>query len=380
MPDSATSRIASIATHILSVALRQSIHLDYANQLRNRSDICRFYVLDGLSTAPDSVVVKCLSASDSHSAAPSELVRLKWLFCNEWAGLALLQQLIDDPPLAPRFYGGDLATRTLVIEDLGTSPTLWGLLQAHNSQRATTQLVALATTFGRMHAQTIGQQPRFNQIRDALAPSQPPTDFSDYEWIRPTVEITAATLGVRLLPAIEQDLARLKRILSEPDAFWVYTQGDPSPGNCLFVAPSMRLLDFGVGAYRHAFVDFPPPWCWQQIPRSVMHQMIDAYQMTLAEGCAAAADPRRFAYGLVEGCAYWSLTLLKDWPLAEVAANAGMRRSLVHVLKSLVELSQQTAYLETLGAMIAAVVEAIDRRWPSDRSQLAYYPAFQECE
>ena len=79
-----------------------------------------------------------------------------------------------------------------------------------------------------------------------------------------------------------------------------------------------------------------------------MRQMIDAYQIALAEGCAAAAEPVHFAHGLVEGCAYWSMTLLKDWPLAEVAANAGMRCNLLHVLKSFVELSQQTAYLETL--------------------------------
>src|SRR5215212_1611823 len=200
-----------------------------------------------------------------------------------------------------------------------------------------------------------------------------------YDWIRPTFEATAATFGIRWLPTVLHDLAKLRQRLSEPDSFRAYTQGDPSPGNCLFIAPSMRLLDFGVGAYRHAFVDFPPPWCWQRIPESVMRQMINAYQTALAEGCPATADPLDFAHGLVEGCAYWSMTLLKDWALTEVAANMEMRRSLLHVLESFVELSHQTAYLETLGAMTAAVVAAIRRRWPVGTSQAAYYPAFQEC-
>jgi hypothetical protein len=378
MPDSATSRIAPIAAHILSVALGQPIRLDYASQLHNRSDIRRFHVLDALPSAPASIVVKLVSASDRHSAALSNLIRLNNLFYNEWAGLALLQQLFDDPPVAPRFYGGDPAMRMLLMEDLGTSPTLWDVLQAHDLQLATAQLVALATTFGRMHAYTIGEQPRLDQLRNTIACSQSASDLEDYAWIRSTFETTAATLGVRLLPSVLDDLARLRKSLSQPDPFRAYTQGDPSPGNCLFVIPNMRLLDFGVGAYRHAFVDFPPAWCWQRIPRSVMWQMIDAYQTALAEGCAAAADPLRFGYGLVEGCAYWSMTLLKDWQLTEVAANAGMRGTLLQVLESFVELSQQTAYLETLGVITAAVVEAISRRWPIDKSQLAYYPAFQE--
>jgi len=379
MPVSLTSRIAPIATHILSVALGQPIRLGQASRLRNCSDICRFHVLDGLPTAPSSVVVKVVAAADSHAAVPSDLVRLRWLFCHEWVGLTLLQQLITDPPLAPRFYGGDPATGILVMEDLGTAPLLWDQLQGHDSQVATTQLVALATTLGRMHTQTIGQQPRFEQLREPLTSSQPPKSVDHYAWIRPTFEATAATLGIPLLPTALHDLAMLRQILTEPDPFRAYTQGDPSPGNCLFVDSSMRLLDFGVGAYRHAFVDFPPPWCWQHIPLSVMRQMIDAYQMALAGGCAAAADPVRFAHGLVEGCAYWSMTLLKDWPLTEVAANLGMRRNLLHVLESFVKLSQQTMYLETLGTMTAAVVEAIGRRWPVDTSQAAYYPAFQEC-
>lgn len=110
-----------------------------------------------------------------------------------------------------------------------------------------------------------------------------------------------------------------------------------------------------------------------------MRQMIDAYRTVLPEGCAAAAGPLDFAHSLVEGCAYWSLTLLKDWPLTEVAANAGMRGTLLQVLGTFVELSQQAAYLEALGATTAAVAETIPRRWPIDTTQAAYFPAFHEC-
>ena len=378
MPDSATSHIGSLAADIASRALRQPVRLQYAGQLRNRSDICRFEVQDPLPPAPASVVVKLVPASDSHPTSPSDLVRLNGLFCNEWAGLSLLQQLSADPPLAPYFYGGNRLARMLVMEDLGRASILWDVLQAHASQLATEQLVALATAFGRMHAHTIGQQPRLDELRDALACGQSADDVDDYAWMRPTFEATAAALGIRLLPTVLDDVAKLRQRLSEPDPFRAYTQGDPSPGNCLFVAPSMRLLDFGVGAYRHAFVDFPPPWCWQRIPQSVMRHMISSYQAALVEGCAAATDPLRFGQGLVEGCAYWSMTLLKDWSLTEVAANAGMRSTLLQVLESFVERSQQTSYLETLGTTTAAIVEAIGRRWPKDTSQSAYYPAFQE--
>jgi hypothetical protein len=78
MHDSMISCMSSSAADILSVALRQPIRLKYASQLRNRSDICRFEVLDTLPNAPTSVVVKLVSASDSHSVTPSDLV------CDTW--------------------------------------------------------------------------------------------------------------------------------------------------------------------------------------------------------------------------------------------------------------------------------------------------------
>src|SRR6185436_17863639 len=38
---------------------------------------------------------------------------------NEWAALELLTLLSDDRPVAPRFYGGNLKTGVIVMEDLG---------------------------------------------------------------------------------------------------------------------------------------------------------------------------------------------------------------------------------------------------------------------
>jgi hypothetical protein len=43
---------------------------------------------------------------------------------------------------------------------------------------------------------------KFEQIRDTLTSGQPPLDFDHYDWIRPTFEATAATLGIPLRPAV----------------------------------------------------------------------------------------------------------------------------------------------------------------------------------
>lgn len=373
----ATSRIAAMTTTILSVAFGRPIHLDQGKHLHHRSDICRFQVLDAPPGMPSRVVVKVIPGLDDNAIVSSERVRLNALFYSEWAGLTLLQDINPDPPLAPRIYGGDPATGILVMEDLGLSLTLWEQLQGQDPEGAITQLVALAKTLGRMHAKTMGQQPRFAQICNALRFVQPQTNAEHDDWMQPTLEAIATTLAIPLLPVVMEDLIRLRHCLNEPGIFWAYTQGDPSPGNCLFIAPHMRLLDFGVGAYRHACVDFPPPWCWQRIPSLVMSKMIDTYQIELSRGCSGAADPLYFAQGLVEGCAYWSMTLLKDWSFTEVVTNAHMRRNLLDVLGSFVELSQQTAYLEALGSTLATVVEAIGRRWPSDTSLPVSYPVFQ---
>lgn len=351
---------------ILSRTFDQPMLVGPPMLLRDRTDVCRFEVLNGNPTIPSSVVVKVVAATD-----PSDRTRMEEFFFNEWAGLTLLQDLNVDPPLAPRVYGADPVTGMLVMEDLGMAPTLWEALQDHDSPLAISQFIALATALGRMHAYTIGQEPRLEKIRHRLSPNQPSIRIDDYGWMQPTVEQITVALHIPVSKEAMEDLGRLRQLLSGATPFWAYTQGDPSPGNCLFVAPTMRVFDFGVGAYRHACVDFPPPWCWGRTSPEVLDEMCDAYQQALAQGSPAAAAPQRFAEGLVEGSAYWSVTLLKDWPLAEVAANEGMRRNLLAVLRHCADISRQTAHLEAFGALIGAVSEAIVQRWPVERSSSA---------
>ena len=165
---------------------------------------------------------------------------------------------------SPRFYGGDRAAGLVVVEDLGDSAGLHMVLQGSESAAAEASLVKLAALLGRMHAQTIGREAEFNQVRDALGPHAR-TTFYTYDWMADAWEVAVATLNVTPTAGWQRELEALMATMRAPGPFLAYTHGDPCPDNVLRVNgwPAVDRLRYrGVssrvdrrGLWPHSFSD-----------------------------------------------------------------------------------------------------------------------------
>ena len=321
---------ARAAEAILAAAWGGPVRLGPGAALQERDSILRFPVLDAPPGSPPSVVVKQATPHGTPSYDPdstlpySQAVRL----FNDWAGLAFLRDLGGTPVLTPRFYGGDRARGRIVLEDLGEGARIDHLLLGGDPTAAAGGLRALATSLGHLHARTTGQQDRYLRVRRALGPPIS-TIFHYSDRLPPTLAQATTLLDVAPAPGTDQDLAAVVAALRDPGPFLAYTHGDPCPDNWLVTPDGVRLLDFEIGAYRHALVEgvygrvhFPTCWCVNRLPPAIVEAMEAAYRAALVPGCPAAADDRLFAQAVVEACTYWALnTLGINSDLAELLAG-----------------------------------------------------------
>lgn len=129
-------------------------------------------------SVPNSVILK--------QAAPMEAAdepRQRWdanRFASDWAGVQFLSELGTDH--APKFYGGSLTKRFVLLEDLGSEhlSLVEPLLQG-GPDTATVALEQYATRLGRMHADTFGRSEVYAKILNAVEPRLSPVWLHDFE-------------------------------------------------------------------------------------------------------------------------------------------------------------------------------------------------------
>ncbi len=351
-----------------------------------RSTVYRYAVDEGPHGIPSSVIVKRAGgAGETYDpdAADGPAPRL----FNEWAGLQFLDHLSGAHSPAARFYGGDRAAGLVVLEDLGTSAHLDGILLGDNPTAAEDALIDLATTLGRMHALTIGKDQAYHQIRAALGPLEPA--IASYDWLAPRFRAMADALGIAPQPGTEADLETLRAVLHHPGPFLAYTHGDACPDNCLRVGNTVRLFDFEGGYLRHALIDgvfgrlhFPSCWCVGRLPASIPPRLEEVYRTALTQGCPAAADDTLFDCAVVEACIYWLIRFDRVYPLAtflerdEEWDRATIRQRLLFRFAIVARTVQESGYLEALGATIGAMTARLQSLWAIDTAPMPSYPAF----
>jgi hypothetical protein len=159
---------------------------------------------------------------------------------------------------------------------------------------------------------TIGQQDRYWQYRDALGP--PPTSS---RWVPLALRREAllngfAAIGIEPTTGFEGEFQQLAAAMEDPGPFLAYVHGDPCPDNCWIRNGRLRLFDFETSGFRHAMMDavygrilFPTCWCVNRLPAHIAPMMEAAYREQLIEGCPEAEDDRRFQQELVHCCASW---------------------------------------------------------------------------
>jgi hypothetical protein len=310
---------------------------------------------------------------------------------NEWAGLQFLSEVCSEPLPSPRFYGGSRDAGFIVMEDFGAETRLDHALLGTDAAAAEKTMIALSETVGRMHAQTIGKQARYNEIRAALGPTPKIAAFREInsrhiDLLRQTFK----AIGVKPRRGFYKEVETVRKTLAASEPFTAYIHSDPCPDNCHWVGSDLRLLDFEGGRYGHALRDgvyprihFPTCWCVNRIPEEIARKAEAAYRAALAQGCPEAMNDEIFYPTVVSLCAYWVFrgfgNQMIRWGLLEKDEKWGIstvrQRNLVR-FKLLAESAEAFGYLQAIGATARDVLAKLRMLWP-DVEDMPYYPAFR---
>ncbi|MEJ7902362.1 MAG: phosphotransferase, partial [Thermomicrobiales bacterium] len=251
---------------------------------------------------------------------------------------------------------------------------------------AETDLVAYATTLGRMHGATAGHVARFDEIRDALGPDD---SSAGYDWVGPTFHATLDALGLVPAPSIDDDLTLLGATIASPRDFAALVHSDPCPDNWLRTGNTDRLLDFEFAGVGHALLDgaygrvpFPTCWCIGRLPEHVPRAMERVYRTELAKGCPAARDDARYAQAMAEACAHWLVDLCLRSPMPRLLeedfewGTGTIRQRLLVRLDVVTQVTRDAGYLQVIGDRAEAMSRTLHDRWDPDLAPLPLYPAF----
>jgi hypothetical protein len=344
----------------------------------DRSFVHRVDLTSDDADAPQTVVVKQAhpykdqvydpDSKDSHPA---------FGLLNDWAGLAYLDEQAPSGPW-PRFYGGDRASGTIVLEDLGSARQIDHVLQGEDSQEAEDVLMAFVQALAEMHCATAGSTDRYHEIRSALGPRV----VRDHVRRIRTFEDALTEQGITA-PGLSLELERCAEALANPGPFLAYTHGDPCPDNCLVLDGKVWLLDFEWAEVRHALIDgvfpwihFPSCWCVNRLPGDLPERLLNSYRDRLVEGIPEASDDDLFGVGLLAASVAGFVNNFggvfeedRKWGISTVRQRCLMRVGIL-------ERTAESYGYPAIADASARLSERIHELW-SDVEPMPIYPAFR---
>ena len=308
-------------------------------------------------------------------------------FFSDWGGAAFLSASLD-PPRSPRFYGGDYSQGFFVLEDLGDQRSLVEPLLENDAASAEKTLLTFSVSLGAMHAATIGQSARFEELLRSIGPqvglcARAVTGLQDLGTLRTSLD----AFGVTEEPHFTNDIEEVVWAIENPGPFFSYIHGDPCPDNISWNGETLRLIDFEFGGFGHALMDgaygrmlFPTCWCANRLPADLVSRMEAAYRKHLAEGCPVAQDDRLFEAALARVCGYWLLATLSRSLARAIDADsrwgiATIRQRLLARLEAFITTAEESGQLPGLRATAVQLLDVLRKRWP-DTPSLPLYPAF----
>jgi hypothetical protein len=354
-----------------------------------------------------SAVLRC-RVQQSSTAVPESVI-IKRSTCGaaleDQAASLFLEQLPHEPPLAPRCYGGDPASQTVVLEDLvaGDSPNTYDRVLGDDPQEAAAALIEHIRLMGELHAATVGRQGHYACIRSSLGPVAAPKPLYQDPWSNargqrvPEHDTKQAcesyrggllSVGLAASSAATDEIEMVTdRVEADPGPFLAFCQGDlNTPGNCVRQGGRLRLYDFDGGGFRHGLLEGLAgrlTWgCMSRIPAEVVRDMDTAYHTAFQKGCAAARDDRRYREAFVEAAARWHIfhvvwrlptALEGDYP----RGLTSLRQQLLAWLDAFVQVVDTYGHAPALGASARALAGRLRARWPAEVGELPFYPAFR---
>jgi hypothetical protein len=355
--------IALRATTVLQRTWEGAFHLEQPTLVsdRGRNDVFRCRV-QGPGTLPTSVIVKQVK---------NPLDPMRGL--TEWASLAFLSQVADEPPVAPHFFGGDREHLLFVMEDLGEEGNLEHCLLSPDSAHATSMFCALARQMGRLHATTMGKERQFERLCENLSLAGVPSPRSEAErWLEGChkVEDWCHELSYQPPAGFEQVCKQIADTFAHPGAFLALTHGDPAPTNNLLRGSTVYLLDFEYAGYRHALYDLTGWNILCPLPKACIDLMSHHLRATLLPACSAAEDDEIYQAAWATLCAYRTMALLSWMPLRLIkhnlpwADNWSRREAVVVALSRCEEATRGVPGLEVIAEVAAQLGRRCQALWP----------------
>jgi hypothetical protein len=301
---------------------------------------------------------------------------------SDWAGLAFLSEIEDARGVAPRFYGGDIAARLVVMEDLGRSRTLADVLAAGEEPRIRQSLRALAVTMARLVAATAepALEARYEKLRAELPDGeQVGRKHEAMRWRAgwPRAAAWWAALDCSVEEAVEESVEWVANVYADPDPFLAFSHGDPAPTNNHVGPARVRLLDFEYGGYRHALYDLTGWYVLCPLPEAWVAEMQRAFRGQLAGRWTDEAD---YHEAWAAMCAYRALAMLSWLPLDILDTDRPwvedwtMRGALVMAATRLGRATAGVARLAAVGAAGDRLARAARARWPELGAGLPQWP------
>ncbi|CAK9103964.1 Arginase 1 [Durusdinium trenchii] len=225
-----------------------------------------------------------------------------------------------DAPLAPDFFGSDLAKGILVMGDLNTlgGRPLYSFLgikfKGQGGEKAPpaykgADLFLLGNAFARI-GEAFAHLHNPQRVRHVLAH----TEASGMLWLRELSRFHDADLfsnsraaleqvmngfGTQTPPGLDKDLDTINDAVLNPREWLALTHGDVCPDNIFLLRRQERadngmlqvepmLIDYSSAGLRHALADlsavvmlFPTCWCAGDLPRPFIERMLERYRHTL---------------------------------------------------------------------------------------------------
>lgn len=326
-----------------------------------------------------STVLRCRTADD-RSVVVKQFASTRTVnnsggygFAREWAAL----QTVPD---APRMLAADTDLGLIVMEDLGTHPTLADVLLGDDADAARSGLLDWAGSVGR----TLAADPAMADRFVALVRERDPASRTGGGPPSPQLATAGvdrlAAQGVRVPDRVAGELARMDR-LSGDGSTRVLSPNDFCPDNALVTPDGIRLIDLEGTALHHpalaiAYLVMPFPTCW------CLAAFPDGMSDELWQACCAAAPALATVWEAPEwpemlelACANHVLVMTElslnglldgDIPLAPAS---GRRRLASRWLWA-------ADRLQTLPGVAELCRNALDH-WPGWDPELPGYPAFR---
>jgi len=384
--------ITSRAQQILSDRFGRAVDFNEVERVSNdgrRNLLLRASIKNPAAAMPPSIIIKQTDMTPGGNQSP------EWHLgrsLRDRAGVAFLSDISNMHQLVPAYFGGDNTLNFVMMADLGRDhPSLVEPLLGADPAAARTTLEAMMQHLGQLHADTFGQQERFQTMLSALHPDGAQFVTQAYPIQKYAKLFSILAEFVDLVPGFEAEAASVLTAVHSPGPFFTFVHGDPCPDNWFRLPDRLTLIDFEQAHFGHALRDavylrmnFPTCWCANRLPPGLVSELEAAYRTAFATSCPQVLDEAVFVTELTNCCAFWLLESFR-WMVPAIREKddtwgiATLRTRLIAHLDSFATIAQQSGHLPAMWQTAVRLHDAWQRHWP-DVAPLPVYPAFQTGE